>query len=59
MFMASIGAASKTFDEMMTTIHLNKTTHSLEAYSKLLDDLTVRILLSDIILFIYYNIMFL
>lgn len=59
MFMASIGAASKTFDEMMTTIHLNKTTHSLEAYSELLDDLTVRILLSDIILFIYYNIMFL
>lgn len=47
MFMASIGAASKTFDEMMTTIHLNKTTHSLEAYSKLLEDLTVSTFMSD------------
>ncbi|XP_060838645.1 serpin B4-like isoform X4 [Rhopalosiphum padi] len=40
MFMASIGAASKTFDEMIATIHLNKTTHSLEAYKNLLEDLT-------------------
>ncbi|XP_027846973.1 leukocyte elastase inhibitor-like isoform X4 [Aphis gossypii] len=39
MFMASIGAASKTFDEMIATIHLNKTTHSLEAYRNLLEDL--------------------
>uniref|UniRef100_A0A481MQK4 Serpin n=1 Tax=Nipponaphis monzeni TaxID=196483 RepID=A0A481MQK4_9HEMI len=39
MFMASIGAASKTFDEMIATIHLNKTTHSLDAYKQLLDDL--------------------
>lgn len=44
MFMASVGAASKTFDEMIATIHLNKTTHSLEAYRNLLEDLTVSIL---------------
>jgi len=41
--MASTGAASKTFDEMIATIHLNETTHSLEAYGKLLEDLTVSI----------------
>lgn len=41
MFMASVGAVSKTFDEMIATIHLNKTTHSLEAYKNLLDDLIV------------------
>ncbi|KAL4148666.1 hypothetical protein QTP88_002838 [Uroleucon formosanum] len=40
MFMASTGAASKTFDEMVATIHLNETTHSLEAYGKLLEHLT-------------------
>ncbi|KAL5232727.1 hypothetical protein ACI65C_000137 [Semiaphis heraclei] len=40
MFMASSGAASKTFDEMIATIHLNKTTYSLEAYKTLLEDLT-------------------
>ncbi|KAL4149577.1 hypothetical protein QTP88_003503 [Uroleucon formosanum] len=39
MFMASVGAASKTFDEMIKTIHLNKTTHSLEGYKNLLEDL--------------------
>ncbi|XP_025406331.1 leukocyte elastase inhibitor-like isoform X8 [Sipha flava] len=39
MFMASVGAASTTFDEMIATIHLNKTTHSLETYKELLDDL--------------------
>lgn len=44
MFMASVGAASKTFDEMIATIHLNKTTHSLEAYKELLDDLIVSLL---------------
>lgn len=44
MFMASVGAAANTFDEMVATIHLNKTTHSLEAYKNLLDDLIVRIL---------------
>lgn len=44
MFMASVGAASTTFDEMIKTIHLNKTTHSLEAYKNLLDELTVSIL---------------
>jgi len=42
--MASVGAASKTFDEMIATIHLNKTTHSLEAYRNLLEDLIVSIL---------------
>jgi len=44
MFMASIGAASKTFDEMINTIHLNKTTHSMESYKQLLEDLLVSIL---------------
>lgn len=44
MFMASVGAASKTFDEMIKTIHLNKTTHSLEGYKNLLEDLLVSIL---------------
>lgn len=39
--MASIGAVSKTFDEMISTIHLNKTTHSLEEYRNLLNHLTV------------------
>jgi serpin B len=39
MFMASIGAASKTFDEMINTIHLNKSTHSMESYKQLLEDL--------------------
>jgi len=39
--MASVGAASKTFDEMIATIHLNKTTHSLEAYQSLLEELVV------------------
>ncbi|XP_060881642.1 serpin B4-like isoform X2 [Metopolophium dirhodum] len=39
MFMASMGAASKTFDEMINTIHLNETTHSMEGYRKLLEDL--------------------
>ncbi|XP_015375355.1 PREDICTED: serpin B4-like isoform X1 [Diuraphis noxia] len=39
MFMASVGAASKTFDEMINVIHLNKTTHSMEAYKNLLEDL--------------------
>jgi len=43
MFMASVGAASKTFDEMINTIHLNKTTHSMEGYKKLLEDLLVSI----------------
>jgi len=41
MFIASVGAASKTFDEMVATIHLNETTYSLEAYRQLLEDLTV------------------
>lgn len=49
MFMASVGAASKTFDEMMSTIHLNKTTHSLEAYGNLLKELTVSIYILYII----------
>ncbi|CAI6368280.1 unnamed protein product [Macrosiphum euphorbiae] len=44
MFMASTGAASKTFDEIVATIHLNetswKTDETLEAYRKLLDYLT-------------------
>jgi len=44
MFMASTGAASKTFDEMVATLHLNETTHSLEAYGKLLEALTVSLL---------------
>jgi len=44
MFMASTGAASKTFDEMVVTMHLNDTTHSLEAYGKLLEELTVSLL---------------
>ncbi|XP_008178951.1 serine protease inhibitor 4, serpin-4-like isoform X11 [Acyrthosiphon pisum] len=39
MFMASMGAASKTFDEMINTIHLNETTHSMEGYRTLLEDL--------------------
>jgi len=43
MFMASVGAAAKTFDEMIATIHLNKTTHSLEAYKNLLEDLVASI----------------
>jgi len=43
MFMASVGAAAKTFDEMIATIHLNKTTHSMEAYKDLLEDLVVSI----------------
>lgn len=43
MFMASVGAASKTFDEMIATIHLDKNTHSMEAYRQLLVDLTVSI----------------
>jgi len=42
--MASVGAASKTFDEMINVIHLNKTTHSMEAYKNLLEDLLVSIL---------------
>jgi hypothetical protein len=42
--MASVGAASTTFDEMIATIHLNKTTHSLETYKELLDDLIVSLL---------------
>lgn len=41
MFLASVGAASKTFDEMMATMHLNETTHSLENYRNLLEELTV------------------
>jgi len=44
MFMASTGAASKTFDEIVATMHLNKTTHSIEAYRKLLEELTVSLL---------------
>ncbi|CAI6369440.1 unnamed protein product [Macrosiphum euphorbiae] len=40
MFIASVGAVSKTFDEMVATIHLNETTYSLEAYRQLLEDLT-------------------
>ncbi|CAI6353357.1 unnamed protein product [Macrosiphum euphorbiae] len=40
MFVASTGADSKTFDEIVATMHLNKTTHSMEAYRKLLEDLT-------------------
>ncbi|XP_022165487.1 serpin B6-like [Myzus persicae] len=40
MFMASSGAASKTFDEIVATLHLNKTTYSLEAYKQLLEDIT-------------------
>ncbi|NP_001156566.1 serine protease inhibitor 4-like isoform 1 [Acyrthosiphon pisum] len=44
MFMASTGAASNTFDEMVATIHLNetswKTDQTLEAYRQLLEDLT-------------------
>lgn len=42
--MASVGAASTTFDEMISTIHLNKTTHSLQAYKELLEDLIVSLL---------------
>lgn len=41
MFMASMGATAKTFDEMITTIHLNKSTHSMEAYKNLLEELIV------------------
>jgi len=48
MFMASTGAASKTFDEMVATIHLNETTHSLEAYGKLLENLTVSLLCHNV-----------
>jgi len=44
MFMASMGAASKTFDEMIKTIHLNETTHSKEGYRNLLEDLLVSVL---------------
>lgn len=51
MFMASVGAASQTFDEMIATIHLNKTTHSLKAYKHLLEDLTVSIIINSI----YYS----
>lgn len=51
MFMASVGAASRTYDEIITTIHLNKTTHSLEEYRKLLDELTVSTLI-----YVKYNI---
>ncbi|XP_060880898.1 serpin B4-like isoform X1 [Metopolophium dirhodum] len=40
MFMASTGAASKTFDEIVATIHLNESSHSMETYRKLLEDLT-------------------
>lgn len=42
MFMASVGADSNTFDEIMATIHLNKSNYSLEAYSDLLEDLAVK-----------------
>lgn len=41
MFMASIGAASQTFDEMMATMHLNETTDSLKTYGDLLEGLAV------------------
>ncbi|XP_060880830.1 serpin B4-like isoform X2 [Metopolophium dirhodum] len=37
MFMASTGATSKTFDEMVATIHLNESSHSMETYKKLLE----------------------
>ncbi|XP_015378838.1 PREDICTED: serpin B4-like [Diuraphis noxia] len=40
MFMTSTGAASKTFDEIVATMHLNKTTHSMNTYRKLLEDIT-------------------
>jgi len=53
MFMASVGAVSKTFDEMIATIHLNKTTHSLDAYSRFLEDLiaSLQFLLLKILFF--------
>lgn len=41
-FMASVGADSKTFEEMIAAIHLSKSNYSLEAYSDLLEDLTVK-----------------
>lgn len=41
MFMASVGAASKTFDEITAIIHLNKNNHSMEAYKILLENLTM------------------
>lgn len=56
MFMASSGAASKTFDEIVATLHLNKTTYSLEAYKQLLEDITVSSLYS--MLHLLYLIMF-
>lgn len=41
MFMASIGAVSNTFDEILATIHLNKSNDLLEAYKELLNNLMV------------------
>ncbi|XP_050527349.1 leukocyte elastase inhibitor-like isoform X2 [Daktulosphaira vitifoliae] len=39
MFMASVGAAGKTFDEIINTIYLTKDNHLLDAYKELLDNL--------------------
>lgn len=54
MFMASTGTASKTYDEIIATLHLNKTTHSLEAYQNLLEHLTVNIYDQIGIIIIYF-----
>lgn len=48
MFNASIAANSKTFDEIITAINLNEATYSQNAYSELLEKLTVSIY--------YYNV---
>ncbi|XP_050430575.1 uncharacterized protein LOC126839339 [Adelges cooleyi] len=39
MFMASIGAAAKTLDEIVNTLHLTKNNTALDAYKELLDNL--------------------
>ncbi|XP_050435896.1 leukocyte elastase inhibitor-like isoform X2 [Adelges cooleyi] len=39
MFMASVGAAAKTFDEIVNTLHLTKNNTALDAYKELLENL--------------------
>lgn len=43
MFMASTGADSKTLDEITATVCVNNSNNLLEAYKKLLGELTVSI----------------
>ncbi|VVC37390.1 Serpin domain,Serpin, conserved site [Cinara cedri] len=43
LFMASTGAVSKTFDEIIAVLHLNEITYSPEVYKNLLEDSTSEI----------------